>query len=192
MRTAVGVAIALIVALASIFAFSPRHMPELAPNRVPVDRMQLSGIARTDAGLVTAGELGHILLSSDNGASWRDASLSTQRQALITRLVFIDGKTGLALGHEGWILRTSDGGATWQEAAVDDKNRGPLLAAARLPSGQWLAVGSFGRVLRSSDDAKTWQPETLAEQSDWHLNDIAASADGQHWLIVGESGTVLR
>ncbi|HPO20406.1 MAG TPA: YCF48-related protein, partial [Rubrivivax sp.] len=127
MRTAVGVAAALIVALAGIFAFSPRHVADLAPNRVPIDRMQLNGIARTDAGLVAAGELGHILVSSDGGASWRDAALSAQRQALITRLVFVDGKTGLALGHEGWILRTTDGGLTWKEAAFDDKNRGPLL-----------------------------------------------------------------
>ncbi|MBS0555095.1 MAG: glycosyl hydrolase, partial [Proteobacteria bacterium] len=99
---------------------------------------------------------------------------------------------GLALGQEGWILRTDDGGQSWTETAFTEKNGEPLMSAARLPNGDWLAVGAFGQVLRSIDDRNTWQPDTLPGLSDWHLNQIASSADGKQWMIVGENGTVLR
>lgn len=96
---------------------------------------------------------------------------------------------GLALGHEGWILRSTDGGLSWEESAFEKANGEPLMSAARLPSGEWLAVGAFGRVLRSVDDGKSWQPHTIPGLSDWHLNSISGSADGQQWLITGEAGT---
>src|SRR5690606_37986866 len=106
----------------------------------PVDRMQLTTIARSKAGIVVAGELGSILVSCDDGQTWKEATLSQDRQALITRIIFADPLRGIALGHEGWILRTEDGGLNWQEVHFDDANGEPLMSARQLPSGDWLAV----------------------------------------------------
>ncbi len=192
MRTRIGVAVTAIVAAAGLYAFSPRDMPQFEQTRIPVDKMQLNSISRSGAGLVAAGELGQIIVSRDNGQNWLAARLPQPRQAPITRIVFADNGTGLALGPEGLILRSTDGGLSWEESAFETSNGEPLMSAARLPSGEWLAVGAFGRVLRSADDGKSWQPHAIPGLSDWHLNSISGSADGRQWLITGESGTLLR
>lgn len=193
MRVLVGLLTTLVVTLAGLYAFSPRVPPSLAPTALPVDEMLLTGITRTSAGLVTAGELGHILISGDQGQSWQRAELDTQRHALITRLVFDDkGNQGLAIGHEGWILRTTDGGRRWQEVAFDKEAGEPLMDVARLPSGDWLAVGAFGRVMRSSDQGQSWRAEPAPGDTDWHLNAISGSQDRRYWMIVGEAGTAIR
>lgn len=193
MRVLVGLFTTLVVTLAGLYAFSPRVPATLAPSVIPVDKMLLTGITHTSAGLITAGELGHILISADKGQSWQHAELDTQRHALITRLVFSeDGSLGLAIGHEGWILRTTDGGRRWQEVAFDEKAGEPLMDVARLPSGDWLAIGAFGQVMRSHDDGQSWQTEPALKGIDWHLNAIASSPKGRHWMIVGEAGTALR
>ena len=45
MLAPVGMAMALIVTAASIYSFSPRHVPPLQETRIPVDRMQLTAVA---------------------------------------------------------------------------------------------------------------------------------------------------
>lgn len=192
MRAPVGFAMVLIVAAAGFHAFSPRTAVTPPAIATPVGNMQLTSVQQTSAGLVVAGELGHILLSTDQGQSWQPAQRSVNRQALITRLSFASADEGLALGHEGWILRTRDGGRTWTEVNFDASNGEPLMDAARLPSGDWLVVGAFGRVLRSTDGGDSWAEEVIDGLTDWHLNTIVSSADAGKWLIVGEAGTLLR
>ena len=185
---------AAIVALTAGYAFSPRPTPPLAATVLPVKFMQLDSIVRSSAGLVAGGELGKIVLSSDQGKSWKVAQLSTDRQALITQIVFDkDGKTGMAVGHEGWILRTGDGGLHWQEAAFDTRDGEPLMSVAHLSSDAWIAVGAFGRALRSDDGGTTWVKLDLSQAGveDKHMNRIVGSLDGQQWMIVGERGLVL-
>ena len=182
----------LLVAAAGAYSFSPRTVPPLEARQIPVNNMLLNSVVTTQAGLLAAGELGHILLSTDQGKTWADVQLPEARQALITRLVFEDDKTGLAIGHEGWIMRTNDGGRTWEESAFEKINGAPLMSAARLPSGDWLAVGAFGRVLKSDAERKEWHEARIDALADWHLNALAASADRKEWLLVGEAGAVLR
>ena len=55
MRVPVGMAMALIVIAASIYSFSPRHVLPLQDSSIPVDRMQLTTIERSKAGLIVAG-----------------------------------------------------------------------------------------------------------------------------------------
>lgn len=195
MRTAVGVTMAALITLAAAQAFAPRATPPLAATRLATEKMHLNTLARSAAGLVAGGELGHIIVSRDAGKSWQSAKLSTERQALINQIVFDkDGLTGMAVGHEGWILGTLDGGLSWRELAFQTENGEPLMSVARLPSGAWLAVGAFGRAIRSDDGGQHWTRLALPEAGieDKHLNRIVGSADGQHWLIVGERGLVLR
>ncbi len=191
MRTPVGIAVSLLVALAGIFAFSHRDTPSLGAHQIPVADMNLTSITQTDAGLVAAGELGHILISTDQGVSWNQADLSHQRYALITGLHFKDGLTGIAIGHEGWILRTTDGGKSWQEAAFNPESE-PLLSVNQLPSGIWMAVGAFALTLISDDDGKSWSTLPPPNGTDWHLNSLLPSQDLSTWMILGEAGTLLR
>ncbi len=191
MRVTLGIAVSLIVAVAGIFAFSHRDTPSLGPRQIPVNNMNLTSIVQTDAGLVTAGELGHILISTDQGKNWKQASLSHQRHALITRLHFKDDRTGLAIGHEGWILKTTDGGLNWQEVAFNPGGE-PLLSINLLPSGIWMAIGAFGQAVVSSDEGNSWSRMPPPNGTDWHLNNLLPSQDHNTWLIVGEAGTLFR
>ena len=98
MLAPVGMAMALIVTAASIYSFSPRHMHPLEETRIPVDRMQLTSIERSKAGLVIAGELGTILVSADEGSSWKPAVVSHDRQALISEdLAFVRAAAAVAV-----------------------------------------------------------------------------------------------
>ncbi|WP_029527740.1 WD40/YVTN/BNR-like repeat-containing protein [Polaromonas glacialis] len=186
---------AVLMALGAAQAFAPRHTPPLAATRLAVERMHLNTLVASKAGLVTGGELGTLLYSTNQGKDWQRAKVSADRQALINQISFApDGLHGMAVGHEGWILRTSDGGLSWQEVAFDEKNGEPLMSVARLPSGVWIAVGAFGRALQSDDQGDHWTRLALpgAGVEDKHLNRIVGSADGQRWLIVGERGLVLH
>lgn len=191
MRATLGIFVTLLVALAGIIAFSHRGTPSLGATQIPVNNMNLTSITRTSAGLVTAGELGHILVSGDQGESWQLAKVSHQRHALITRLQFTDDQNGFAIGHEGWILRTSDGGLSWDEVSFTPGSE-PLLSIAHLPDQRWMAVGAFGQTLVSSDQGMSWERANPPEGTDWHLNKLVASEDQQNWLLVGEAGTVFR
>lgn len=193
-RTPVGIAMAVLIALGAAQAFAPRETPPLATTRLAVDRMHLNSLIRSKAGIVAGGELGALLYSTNEGKDWQRASLAVERQALVTQINFAaDGLLGMAVGHEGTILRTKDGGLSWQELAFDEKNGEPLMSVAQMPSKDWVAVGAFGRALRSDPQGEHWAPLTLpAGVEDKHMNRIVGSADGQRWLIVGERGLVLR
>lgn len=192
MRLAVGVTVAAMIAAAAAYAISPRPTPPLHDTRIPLERMQLDTLARSSAGIVAGGELGHILISGDEGQHWEQARLSTDRHALINQIVFATDRLGVAVGHEGWILRTEDGGRSWHEAAFDASgSNGPLMSAARVAPGHWIAVGAFGLMMRSDDDGKTWQRFSVDGVSDHHLNRIVGAPDGRHWIIVGERGLVM-
>ncbi len=194
MRILVGLTMSALMAVAAVQAFSPRHTPALAATRLAVEKLQFDTVAQSKTALVVGGGLGKLLFSKDQGKDWQVATLSQDRQALITQVVFAsDGLRGLAVGHEGWVLRTTDGGQSWTEVAFDEKNGEPLMSVANLQGERWLAVGAFGRALLSQDDGKTWAPFTLpAGVEDKHMNRIVGSADGKDWLIVGERGLVLR
>ena len=194
MRTPVGLAVAVLMGLGALQAFSHRETPPLEATQLAVGRMHLNTLNQSKAGMVAGGELGTLIYSTDQGKQWLPAKVSDNRQALINQISFAaDGMEGMAVGHEGWILHTTDGGLSWQEVAFDEKNGEPLMGIARLPSGAWIAVGAFGRALRSDAQGKNWEPLALPESvEDKHMNRIVGSADGQRWLIVGERGLVLR
>lgn len=191
MRLAAGVTVAAMIAAAAAYAISPRTTPPLQPTHIPLAHMQLNTLARSTAGVVAGGELGHIFVSADQGAHWQPAALSADRNALINQIVFADGKLGIAVGHEGWILRTEDGGLHWREVAFRSKGGDPLMSVAHVGAKRWIAVGAFGQAMQSNDDGNSWQRFEIAGVGDHHLNRIVGTADERHWIIVGERGLVL-
>lgn len=193
-KTAVGLGAAALMAIATAVAFAHRTPPPLAPTKLGVESSHFNALSLAGDRLLAAGAMGEILYTDDQGAKWNLAKLDQDRQALLVDVEFAaDKKTGFAVGHEGWILRTQDGGSSWQEMAFDAKNGEPLMSISRLPSGHWATVGAFGRAMVTKDEGKTWERMELpAEVEDKHMNRIAHSADGQHWMIVGERGLVLQ
>ena len=66
--------------------------------------------------LVAVGERGHVMLSDDQGATWRQAK-SVPTRVLLTAVFFVDAEYGWAVGHDETILNTADGGETWIRVA---------------------------------------------------------------------------
>lgn len=63
--------------------------------------------------LVAVGERGIVLLSDDNGVSWRQAKVPVS--VTLTSVQFVDAKEGWAVGHGGVLLHSQDGGETWDK-----------------------------------------------------------------------------
>ena len=148
--------------------------------------------------LVAVGEYGHVLLSDDAGASWRQAR-SVPTVTTLTALHFIDGRQGWAVGHGGVVIATQDGGETWLPLA--GKLDGPevLLSVWFQDALHGLVVGAFGHAARTVDGGKTWQTFAIAEgeEGERHLNQLFSgpAADGgtaRSLWVAAESGLLFR
>jgi photosystem II stability/assembly factor-like uncharacterized protein len=74
-------------------------------------RRLLQSVARAGDRLVAVGPRGHILVSTDGGQIWKQASVPVSSD--LTAVYFVNDKSGWAVGHDGVVLATSDGGDTW-------------------------------------------------------------------------------
>lgn len=91
---------------AADFVFSPAITASDAPSQPLLD------IARAGERLVAVGERGLVIVSDDEGESWRQAMVPVS--ATLTALSFASARKGWAVGHAGVILHTDDGGNSWQ------------------------------------------------------------------------------
>jgi len=142
-----------------------------------------------DGLMVAVGERGHVLISTDSGRSWRQAEVETR--ALLTGVFMHDARLGWAVGHDEVVVRTRDGGLTWERVHNAPENEKPLLDVWFADARAGLAVGAYGGLLATSDGGDTWAPRTVHGGDDFHLNQIAAAADGTLFLA-GEAGHLYR
>jgi photosystem II stability/assembly factor-like uncharacterized protein len=68
-------------------------------------------LARAADRLVAVGERGLIVLSDDNGQSWRQVPVPVS--VSLSAVYFADDQRGWAVGHAGTVLATLDGGEHW-------------------------------------------------------------------------------
>jgi photosystem II stability/assembly factor-like uncharacterized protein len=71
----------------------------------------LLDVTRAGERLVAVGERGHILLSDDNGQSWRQGSVPVS--VTLTAVQFPTAELGWVVGHDGVVLHSVDGGENW-------------------------------------------------------------------------------
>ncbi|ENO79333.1 hypothetical protein B447_13309 [Thauera sp. 27] len=100
----------------SLAMASTHKVPDLLelPARIDVraqHALQLS-VARAGERLVAVGVRGNVLLSDDQGGSWRQAGAVPVSVAL-TDVSFASASKGWVVGHSGVILHTADGGESW-------------------------------------------------------------------------------
>jgi len=83
-------------------------------------------VARVGSRLVAVGERGRILLSDDNGGTWRQ--VATPTSVTLTQVRFATPTAGWAVGQMGVVLHTEDGGLTWA-AQFDGIRAGQVMLA---------------------------------------------------------------
>jgi photosystem II stability/assembly factor-like uncharacterized protein len=170
-----------------------KHQPAAKAGN-PLRDMMLSA---THAGkrLVAVGERGVVLLSDDDGATYRQAKTVPTR-ATLTSVHFVDDKTGWAAGHWGCILMTADGGETWQLQRDDLSTDQPLFSVWFRDHRNGIAAGLFSLLLVTDDGGKTWNKASLPALAGGRARDVnlfSIFSDRQRTVwIAGEQGLVFR
>jgi photosystem II stability/assembly factor-like uncharacterized protein len=160
----------------------PAVIMPLAPSSLLLD-----AAAAGDA-LVAVGERGHILVSTDGGALWRQSEVPSR--SMLAAVTFHDDRLGWAVGHDSVVLRTSDGGTTWEILHWAPEDESPFFDVWFDDAVNGIAIGAYGSFYRTADGGETWDFEPIGDM-DWHLHDIVRAADGTMY-IAAEAGTILR
>lgn len=217
---AIALGVTLSCALANDTAQSPepgagandRGISEEAEIAPLASQSLLLDAAYAGTRIVLVGERGQVLLSDDQGKTWRQPPTPTLSS--LTAVYFVDGKHGWAVGHDEVILRTEDGGEHWSRVHFRPESEQPLLDVWFSDADHGIAVGAYSSYYASADGGRTWQsqpfapveskskaakPKTatasaVAEEDEgvqYHLNAIAAGADGKLY-IAAEAGHIYR
>ena len=89
----------------------PMDRPSLMMLEGKSVRSVLLALTRANKRLIAVGEQGIILLSDDDGKTWRQSQ--TPVSVTLTDVYFTTSKKGWAVGHSGIVLRSNDSGETW-------------------------------------------------------------------------------
>ena len=176
----------------------------------------LLGAAQVAQRLVLVGERGIILLSDDQGNSWKQAAVPVS--VTLTAVRFADDLHGFAIGHAGTVLTTDDAGESWKlrldgrriaeimlsaakkggderaiasaQRLVSDGPDKPLLDLLVLDANQVIVIGAYGIALMTQDGGQSWTSWTdrIDNPGALHLYSIRKAA--QRMLIAGEMGMV--
>lgn len=168
--------------------------PEAARPSAAATLAPMLGAARAGKRLVAVGDYGIVLLSDDEGKTFRQAKVPVS--STLTAVSFADDKHGWAVGQWGAILNTSDGGESWTLQRVDTQEDRPLFSVHFFDAQEGIAVGLWSLVLHTRDGGKSWQAVELPlppEGGKADRNLFRAFANGRGSLFVAaERGLVLR
>ncbi|KVC77006.1 WD40/YVTN/BNR-like repeat-containing protein [Burkholderia ubonensis] len=158
-------------------------------------RMMLTDATRAGRRVVAVGEHGVILLSDDDGRTWRQ-SRRVPVSATLSAVAFADAQHGWAVGQWGVILATADGGETWEKQRIDTSVDQPLFSVIFTDARDGIAVGLWSLMLQTHDGGRTWTRTTLPKppgggKADRNLYHVFADRQGALY-IVSEQGTVLK
>lgn len=121
-------------------------------------KASMFGVAHAGKRLVAVGDYGIVLLSDDDGRTFRQAR-SVPVSSTLTEVSFVDAEHGWAVGHWGVILKTDDGGEHWVTQRLDTHVDQPLFSVHFFNNQEGVAVGLWSLILHTGDGGKTWQTE---------------------------------
>ena len=163
-------------------------LPSSGPLRAAsMQRLLLADAERIGNRIVAVGDRGYIVITDDQGKSWRRAKAPAA--PLLTAVDFLDDQLGIAVGHDTTILSSSDGGETWTQRFSAPADGRPLLDVLFVKKDFAVALGAYGAYYESADAGKTWTARKITAD-DKHFNAILELGDGR-LLILGEAGTIL-
>jgi len=144
----------------------------------------LIGIGRAGDRLVAVGDHGVILLSDDEGKSWRLAK--SPASGVLTSVMFLNPQVGFVAGQDELILRTTDGGETWTQVYAKDKADRMLFSMTRTDAGTMIAAGAYAVALQSTNGTDWSEIKMPSFDDDYHFNCVMSVGDDL--VITGESG----
>lgn len=155
---------------------TPAAKSALAP------RTLINGLARSGERLVAVGQRGHVLLSDDQGKSWRQAEVPVSSD--LVAVAFPSANDGWAVGHDGVVLRSTDAGANWTRV-LDGRQAGALM------------VDYYQREAANAGDAARaaallQEAERFAEQGAENPFLDIAFVDASTGYLVGAFGLIFR
>lgn len=175
-------------------------------------------VARAGQRLVAVGERGFIIVSDDNGGTWKQ--VSSPVSMTLVKVRFIDDREGWAVGHAGIVLHSQDGGLSWNkqldgvqaagielqaakrfddaekiaqaQQLVDDGPDKPFLDLLFLDAKNGWVVGAYGLAFATHDGGLSWQSirSRIDDPSGLHL--YAIERVGSDLFVAGEQGTLMR
>ncbi|NVK22510.1 MAG: hypothetical protein HWD86_08320 [Kangiellaceae bacterium] len=157
---------------------------EKAKSSLLLDIIKLS-----NGKLVTVGERGHILLSDDNGQTWKQSPVPSKSS--LTAIDFFDDTHGVAVGFDQTILLTTDGGLSWtQTHQLDSLEQPALFDVNYVSKDQLVAIGSYGLYMTSEDGGATWDAQEVDSLADnfggfSHFYSMTV-IDSKNWILAGE------
>ena len=138
----------------------------------------LLAVTRAGNRLVAVGDAGTVLLSDDNGKSWRQAKVPVS--VTLTNVYFATADDGWAVGHGAVVLHSADGGETWTKQ-LDGKRVAQLeMEAAKSALNQGTDAGK--RRLANAQ-------RMIEEGADKPLLDVYF-ADRNNGLVIGAYGLI--
>jgi photosystem II stability/assembly factor-like uncharacterized protein len=162
-----GLGLALVAALVGVCAVASAQVDDNDAANKPA---QIEPLASTSllldmafAGprMVAVGERGHVLLSDDQGATWRQAK-SVPTRVMLTAVYFVDADYGWAVGHDETIINTLDGGETWTRSHFAPEAQQPLLDLWFANRVSGIAVGAYGAYFTTNDGGRNWSGAKFA------------------------------
>lgn len=143
--------------------------------------------------LVAVGERGHIIRSSDDGKSWRQAD-RVPTQATLTDVHFINSKKGWAVGHGAIILHTDDGGLTWIRQHANSGAERLLLTIHFFNENHGFAMGDGSLILETKDGGASWKSHTAWRNTygDFQLSDAFQSPSQDTIYVAADFGALFR
>lgn len=149
---------------------------------------------RTSGGVLFAWGIGGVLVSSDQGATWKAVKGPVKRPAY-QKVDFVSETAGFALTTDGRLWRTLNGGRRWTQLASAGTQRAYDMAFGSTTDG-YLAVRSFGAsgkdagwVLHTSDGGASWAPQ-LVDDTPLAGGGLATPAAGTAFGLFGSSDLI--
>ncbi|MEH6825606.1 MAG: YCF48-related protein [Motiliproteus sp.] len=155
----------------------------------PGHRFALMDITAMGNRLLSVGERGRILISSDQGASWRQAQVPVS--VFLTAVTAATDEIAWAVGHDGTLIKTSDRGENWR-LALDGTQINQLIADdyPRLLASAEADPNSSEEFL---DELRFRTEDAQLALQDKHLRTLldVAFVDADNGYVLGAYGLLL-
>jgi photosystem II stability/assembly factor-like uncharacterized protein len=162
----------LVLAASACIAMAQDVKPVPAPKQTPAVKLAnaapdglILGAARAGKRMVTVGDRGVILLSDDQGKTWRQAQ-EVPTRATLTAIFAVDEKNLWAVGHWGVILKSVDGGEHWSLNHSDLERDQPIFTVWFADAQHGVVAGLFSLLMVTDDAGQTWTSVKLPVASD--------------------------